>query len=316
MHLSSSLTYLLATQSVLTHAALTYITLEEHVAVPAFQKDYNAVGNVITKNATFALLNDCDTVNGTRLQSMNANGIRVQVMSAGPNPILLNQTAKVKKANDQLAQIRDANPSRFAAFCYLPMAFPRESAKELERCVKDLGMKGALIENHLLNGTYFDGTQFEPIWAMAEKLNVPIYLHPTYPAADDVLFIGGHFAPTDNDFSSVQAALMATSAWSWHTDTGYHFLRLFSAGVFEKYPKLKMILGHMGEAVPYMLDRTNALLSGNSSRATLMQTWQRNVWVTTSGFFGQNTTATLFRTTAKDRIMVSNALSCINAGYI
>lgn len=143
MHLSFPLTYLLAARSVFTHAALTYITLEEHVTVPAFQSDYNDIGNLITKNATLALLNDCDTKNGSRLQSMNANGIRVQVMSAGPNPILLNQTAKVKKANDQLAQIRDANPSRFAAFCYLPMAYPREAAKELERCVKDLGMKGS-----------------------------------------------------------------------------------------------------------------------------------------------------------------------------
>lgn len=125
------------------------------------------------------------------------------------------------------------------------MAYPDQAAMELERCVSQLGLVGALVDSHLLNETYYDDATFDPIWAMAVQLDVPIYLHPTYPRIEDVNSTLGRFKPEDNDWSGPTASVLGTSGYGWHVDAGLGFLRLWLGGAFDRFPGLKIVLGHM-----------------------------------------------------------------------
>jgi len=200
------------------------------------------------------------------------------------------------------------NTDRFRAFAGLPMAFPELAAAELERCVKELGMVGALIDTRLPNGTWYDGAAYTPFWAKAQELDVPIYLHPRLPSFESITDIGrGTFAPASpQDFSLFLAADLGTTAWAWHQEAGLHFLRLYSGGVFKAFPKLKVVFGHMGEIIPFMLERADAMLTPkNPDRLSLIDTYKQNVWITTAGFFSVNPLGTVLRNTAIDRIMYS-----------
>lgn len=290
--------------------SLIYITLEEHWVAPALEETFNA--NEATK-----LLRQADMVPGLftnlrdvgprRLANMTANRIRRQVVSHSSNPAALDKPSLVRQANDQLAANIANSTDRFSGFAYLPMAYPEVAAAELERCVRDLGFVGALVDTHLPNGTYYDGAAYRPFWAKAAELDVPVYLHPVWP--DPALYtdVGvGMYAPAPSmDYSLLTASLLGAAAWGWHQDAGMHFLRLYSAGVFEEFPALKIVLGHMGEVVPFMLERADPLLSTNASRLGLADTYARNVWITTSAFFSLNPLATVLRNTAVDRVLYS-----------
>ena len=186
------------------------------------------------------------------------------------------------------------------------MAMPGAAADELERCISHLGFVGALVDAHLPNNTYYDGPEFDRLWATLARLDVPIYLHPTYPRIEEVNGTSGLYTPDDRVYSQPLAAVLGTAGWGWHSDCGLQFLRLWLAGVFDKHPNLKIVLGHMGEMLPYMLARADDLLGPSKpTGATIPETYAKNVWVTTSGFFSLDPFTTLLRTTAKDRIMVS-----------
>lgn len=243
-----------------------------------------------------------------RLSNMTANNIRKQVVSHTTAPGALDQPDLVARANNELAAAIANNTDRFNAFAALPMAFPDAAAAELERCVKELGFVGALVDTHLPNGTYYDGVAYRPFWDKAEALDVPIYLHPTLPNVGNVTDIGvGIYAPASPlDFSLFMAADLGIVAWGWHQDAGLHFLRLYAAGVFAEFPRLKVVLGHMGEMIPFMLERADAFLSPqNTSRPSLIETWVQNAYITTAGFFSVNPMATILRNTAVERVMYS-----------
>ena len=253
-----------------------------------------------------------------RLGNMTEGDVEIQVVSVAVVPGVLNNTAIARESNDQLAAAiaASAYPDRFRAFAFLPIAQPDAAAQELERTVKQHGFLGALIDNHLDNGTFYDGPAYNVFWAKAQELDVPIYLHPTVPDSDSVFNINeGRYAPSGIPGDEVtynypldEAASLATGAWGWHIDVGSHFLRLYAAGVFDAFPRLKLVLGHMGEGVPFMLERADGILSPQAvsrGRASLVEVWGRNIWVTTSGFFSTNTMATVLRNTAVDKIMFS-----------
>jgi predicted TIM-barrel fold metal-dependent hydrolase len=294
-----------------TFSNLTYITLEEHWVSPAMANltQQNPVLGLLI-NGTFGpllgnYLRDIDTL---RLQNMTDNGIRMQVVSHASCPICMEYPDLVSQGNDQLASAVSKYPQRFRGFAFLPMADPAAAAAELERVVTKLGLVGALIDNRLANGSYYDGYQFWPVWAMAEKLNVPIYIHPSLPDPSEVTDIGtGIYAPAAPlNFPLFTSADLGTAAWGFHDTTGLHFLRLYTAGVFATFPNLKIILGHMGEMVPYMLERSDSFLSPrNTSQASLIDVYAKNVWITTAGFFSLNPMGTVLRNTAIDRIMYS-----------
>jgi predicted TIM-barrel fold metal-dependent hydrolase len=235
-------------------------------------------------------------VGAERVRLMDAAGIDVQVLShVGPGvQILPDDQAELaiavcREVNDWLAEVIAAHPDRFAGFAMLPTQSPGHAADELERTVRDLGFKGALINGHT-NGRYLDDPLFDVLLGRAESLGVPIYIHPTDPpqAVSDV-----YYAPFDSALITI---------WGWPVETGTHLLRLICAGVFDRHPELKIIVGHMGELLPYCYTRLNQgltladwLLAAQSKknqdvRRTAMLNnvgyyLRRNVFITSSGVF-------------------------------
>jgi predicted TIM-barrel fold metal-dependent hydrolase len=159
------------------------------------------------------------------------------------------------------------------------MQDPEEAASELTRCVTKLGFKGALISG-TINDRFLDDPVFEPVLAEAEKLGVPLYLHPAPPPAAvyDVYFRG---LPADI------AGSLATSAWGWHVETGLHCLRLVAAGVFDRFPKLQIIIGHMGENLPFSLARADNRLTPFTPhlQRRVRDYFLTNFHITTSAYF-------------------------------
>ncbi|KAH8797939.1 hypothetical protein F5884DRAFT_825483 [Xylogone sp. PMI_703] len=285
-----------------------FITLEEHFVTPVLANETinNPVLQLSLQVESPMVGQRLPDAGDLRLNNMTDNGIRKQVLSAGASPAAMNDTAGCMAANNQMAATVETHPDRFNAFAILPMSFPNEAAAELERAVTQLGFPGALIDNHLPNGTFYDGPEYDVFWAKAVELNVPIYVHPTFPDISAVTGFGGKYAPIDGDYIDPVAALLGTAAWGWHQSTGLHFLRLYSAGVFVRFPKLKIILGHMGEMLPFYLERADSFLTpANPDKPTLIDTYHQNIWVTTAGLFSTNPMATMLRNTAIDRIMYS-----------
>ena len=140
-------------------------------------------------------------------------------------------TAKAAEANDFLAAEIARRPDRYLGFAHIGLQDPAAAARELERCVKDLGFRGAMINGHT-NGHYLDERQFDPFWARAEELQVPIYLHPADPAQQYATY------------GSYKEITRAT--WGWGVETGTHVLRMVFGGVFDRVPKALLLLGHLG----------------------------------------------------------------------
>jgi 2,3-dihydroxybenzoate decarboxylase len=149
-----------------------------------------------------------------------------------------------RDANDRLADAVAKHPDRFAGFAALPTADPQAAARELERTVKELGFKGAMIHGHT-QGVFLDDKKFWPIFGAAAQLDVPIYLHPAMPHPEAAK---PYFAPYEE---------LQGSAWGFEIDTSCHFLRILFAGAFDAHPKLKIILGHLGEGLPFGMHRLN-----------------------------------------------------------
>ncbi|KAI4593800.1 hypothetical protein KJ359_008841 [Pestalotiopsis sp. 9143b] len=270
------------------------ITLEEHFLaegaddVKAFYSEQ--LGNIPELEAK---LSDLGPI---RLRSMDENNVSIQVISHGPGAM---GPFQCRAANDQLAAAVKSQPDRFAGFAVLPVADPDASAKELKRCIRELGFVGALIDNRSGN-TYYDGAEYEPLWAAAQELDVPIYLHPTWPTGEqlDLLYTG--------NFARSATLSLSASGWGWHSDVALHVLRLFAAGVFDRFPRLKIIAGHMGEMLPFMLDRIAQLSPRWGTRQRLFrEVYDANIWITTSGVWSVDPMATILRNTRIDKILYS-----------
>jgi predicted TIM-barrel fold metal-dependent hydrolase len=270
------------------------ITLEEHFfstgSIAAFEAKYSEQLKHLP-----GLASRLQDLGALRLQDMNAGGIQIQVISHGPGTL---STSQCRAANDQLATAVTENKSRFAAFAVLPMKEPEAAANELARCVRELGFVGALIDNHV-DGTYYDGGEYHPVFNAAQDLDVPIYLHPTWPSED--------MRPRyEGNFSDGAAASLGASGFGWHSETALHILRLFAAGVFDKFPRLKIIIGHFGEMLPFMLQRVCDLsVRWGHFERSFRQVWDENIWITTSGVWSLDPMACILRNTKIERILYS-----------
>ena len=213
---------------------------------------------------------------------MDAAGIDMQVLSLNSPGVeqadVAEQVAIARELNDFLADVVKKNPKRFAGFAALPVAAPEQAADELDRRVRQQGFKGTLINGHS-RGRYLDDKFFWPILERAEALNVPIYLHPTVPAKPvaDVLYGG---------FSPAVSGMFAAAGWGWHIETGVHLIRMILGGVFDRYPKLQVVVGHLGEGVPFMLPRLNRNLPTRMTKLArpLAAYLRENVHYTFAGF--------------------------------
>ena len=242
------------------------IALEEHYATPAFMKgpglalkaQAEAARDHPRVAAGYGKLIEqlCDLGRG-RITAMDAAGIDVQVLSlTSPGVEQLDAAEAVtlsREANDSLAEAVGRHLGRLAGFAALPTPAPQAAAGELERTVREHGFKGAMINGHS-RGRYLDDVFFWPILECAQELRVPLYLHPTPPpqAVIETSYIG-NYAPE-------VAALLSTAAWGWHIDTAIHVLRLILCGAFDRYPGLQLIIGHLGEGLPFMLPRIELAL--------------------------------------------------------
>jgi predicted TIM-barrel fold metal-dependent hydrolase len=216
-----------------------------------------------------------------RLKEMDEARIDVQVLShQAPSSQKLPADVAVavtRRANNRLAAVIAAHPTRFAGFAALPTADPEAAADELERSVTELGFKGAMIHG-LADGVFVDAKRFWPIFARAEKLDVPIYLHPSVPHPQ---VMDAYYKDYAQDFPMVIRA-----AWGYTVETATQAIRLVLSGVFEAHPNLKIILGHLGETLPFLVWRIDHALSRPGQKSvSFRDIFCNNFYITTSGNF-------------------------------
>ncbi|MDR3695489.1 amidohydrolase family protein [Mucilaginibacter sp.] len=284
------------------------VTLEEHITFPELvdklpqeAKDKDYIGQ---SPAMQRMANKLADIDGERLQSMDENGITVQVLSvAGAGADLLDAAhgpTFARQYNDAIAERIAAHPDRFRAFAHLPTTNPEAAADELERTVKNYRFCGALI-NGLTNDEFLDDEKYAPIFARAEELDVPIYLHPGLPpkAVFDAYY---------SNLPKQAGPFLSIAGWGWHSETALHTLRLIVSGTLDKYPHLKLIIGHMGEMLPMMMVRTDKMFGidqGGNNQRSIIQTLRDQVHITTSGLFSLPPLQTAIDTFGIDNIMFS-----------
>ncbi len=236
-----------------------------------------------------------------RLREMEKTGIDMQVLSLTTGVEQFDAsdgTAMARKTNDELSKVVKKYPQKFAGFAALAPQDPGAAADELERAVKELGLKGVKINSHI-RGEYLDDEKYWVIFERAEKLGVPIYLHPRSPSPD---MLKPYLA-----YPGLAGAVLGFAA-----ETSLHAIRLILSGVFDKYPGLKIILGHLGEALPFWLWRIDnrylkeRIASDPRARKlekTPSQYFKDNFLVTTSGMLWQPALLCTYLALGADRIL-------------
>ena len=252
------------------------IALEEHFMSPGLTDYWQATMADVPRpiyDKIYAALTDFDDI---RLKAMDEAGVAKAVLSvAGPGVQVETNTAVANKAaaeaNDFLAEKIARHPTRYEGFAHIALQDPNAAARELERCVK-MGFKGAMINGHSI-GHYLDERQFDPFWAKAEELGAPIYLHPADPVEQ---------YSTYGDYNEIKRA-----TWGWGVETGTHALRMIFGGVFDRFPKALLLLGHLGETLPYLLWRidSRAKLYGVKLKREPSDYIKENIAVTLSGMY-------------------------------
>lgn len=271
------------------------IALEEHFDTGLFKADD------LHDNLPPHLHEKLHDLGDKRVKDLDNGKCGLQVLShvGGPTPV-----KECIESNNKLAAACKEHPNRLAGWANLPMQEPEAAVKELDRAVKELGFVGALLNNHTETGELYDDEKFWPVFERAAELDVPIYIHPTYPADNLVDHYKGNFSP-------ISRIMMSTAGWGWHSETGLHILRLFGAGLFDKYPKLSIIIGHMGELIPHMFDRICngsrnwAKADGSKYERDLRTVWKESIWVTTSGMFTLPPLKCLLEYSEKSHVMFS-----------
>ena len=236
-----------------------------------------------------------------RIEAMDADGIDVQLLSVTSPGVQVYDAVEgsdlAQSTNERLAEACRAFPDRLAGLATIAPQDPAGAARELERAVKQLGLKGALINSHT-KGEYLDEPKFWGIFETAQALDVPVYIHPRVPPADMV----GPF----QKYFGLEAA-----AFGFPIDASLHALRLILSGVFDDYPRLKIVLGHMGEGLPFWLPRIDKKIALFQSiqkperelRKKPSEYFLENFWVTTSGMNYEAPIELAHRVVGADRML-------------
>ena len=272
------------------------IAIEEHYLDPEVE---TYLGNLPSDGQTRDRLID---LGADRLKEMDTNGIDIQVLSHCPPGAQAFAPAEAAvlgaRVNDRLFDFISTIPDRFAAFATLPTTDPEACADELERCVTKLGFKGAMIHG-LTNGVFIDDKRYWPIFERAAALDVPIYIHPGKPHP---AVIDAYYKDYREDFPTIVAA-----GWGFTVETATAGLRLVLSGVFDKYPKLKIIMGHLGEGLPFSMWRINHAMSkemlSNKNDARFRELFTEHFYVTTSGNFSTPALLCTIMEMGADRVM-------------
>ncbi len=257
------------------------IALEEHYADPKVQAYAKVTGGPAPIGSAHAqLLQRVNDLGEIRLKLMDEAGIDMQVLSHIPSPLQQIEAASAiplaTATNNYMHEAVLRHPKRFAGFAALPTQDANAAADELERCVNKLGFKGAMIHGRT-QGVFHDHPRFHPIFERAQALDVPIYIHPG-PPHEAVA------AAYYNDYLKDFPAL-ASAAWGFTIDTASQILRMILSGMFDKYPKLKIIVGHLGEGMPFLVDRVDEAVNRGGKQVAFKEIFCNNFWITTSGHF-------------------------------
>ncbi|WP_433153667.1 amidohydrolase family protein [Actinomadura nitritigenes] len=281
---------------------MTYIALEEAFAIPELAARQPAAEMRIRVTSDYAQMCGRTLVDFERhrLPDMDANGIDVQVLSltvpgiqADTDPAAARDNARF--ANDFLAEVVAAHPARFQGFAALPTQDPDAAVAELTRAVRELGFRGALVNDHT-HGRYLDDPSYDELWGAFEELGVPLYLHPGSVPLDDWRVMAGR-------------PEMYGASWSWQAETGGHAMRLVYAGVFDRHPEATLILGHLGEFLPFQksrLDSRYATLSVEEPLERMPSAYiGSNILLTTSGVLAPEAVQAAVLTAGEDAVMFS-----------
>jgi predicted TIM-barrel fold metal-dependent hydrolase len=243
-----------------------------------------------------------------RIREMDQHGMEMMILSLNAPAVQAIPDASradeiARRANDVLAEEVAKRPDRFRGLAALPMQSAELATRELERCVRELGFVGALVNGFSQIGDgeraiYYDLPQYRPFWSAVEKLDVPFYLHPRNPLPTDAVIYEGHpwlLGPT----------------WAFAQETAVHALRLMGSGLFDEYPRLQIILGHMGEGLPYSMwriDNRNAWVKARPkypAKRKIVDYFRENFHLTTSGNFRTQTLIDAMLEIGADRILFS-----------
>ena len=280
------------------------IALEEHFAIEPTLGDSQVFGAHVWPVLRHRLID----IQETRLAAMDKNGIEMMILSLNAPAIQAIHDTKTaiavaKQANDVLADEVRKRPARFAAFAALPMQEPEAATAELTRCVKELGFVGALVNGFSNIGTpdnvtYYDLPQYRPFWRAVEALDVPFYLHPRNPLPSWTRQYEGH-------------NWMLGPNWAFAAETAVHALRLIGSGLFDECPKLKMVLGHLGEGIPVQLwriDGRNGWMKAPHkypAKNGVGHYFRKHFYLTTSGNFHTPSLVNAMTEMTADRVMFS-----------
>ncbi len=278
------------------------IAIEEHFLTPDFfPPDVNLSGPRLRE--IHRRLRDVDE---ERLEGMDENGIEFALLSLNSPGIQseldpAEAVRKAKLANDQLYRIIERFPNRYGGFAAVAMQDPHAAASELSRCVHEFGFKGVMIHGYsnrdsITTGEYLDEPQFLPFWERAEELGTPVYLHPRGPLPSQLRIYDGH------------PELMA-AVWAFTVETGTHALRIIMSGLFDRFPKLQLILGHLGETLPFAVGRIDYCMrqgrGGIELSKSVAEYLAENCYFTTAGNFSTVALLSTILSVGSDRVMFS-----------
>jgi gamma-resorcylate decarboxylase len=279
------------------------IILEEHFALPDTIDDSK---QYFSPAAWPEFRHRLVDIHETRLAQMDQHGIELCILSLNAPAIQSVWDRRraidlAKQSNDYIAEQVAKNPKRFQALAALPMQDPDESARELTRCVKELGFRGALVNGFSQvdaedSAVFYDLPQYWPFWGVVEQLDVPFYLHPRLPLASRAQHYEGH-------------PWLYGPAWAFAAETSIHALRLMASGMFDRYPQITVILGHLGENIPAHIWRSDHRLKkmpmGIPAKQPLADYLRNNFYLTTSGNFRDQTLVEVVSEIGADRVLFS-----------
>jgi len=280
------------------------IALEEHFATATTLGDSQVFGAHVWSQLGPRLLD----IQDMRLREMDEHGVEMMILSLNAPAVqaihdVKRAIAVAREANDVLAAEVRKQPDRFAAFAALPMQDPQAAAAELTRCVKELGLVGALVNGFSQIGapdnvTYYDLPQYRPFWRAVEALDVPFYLHPRNPLPNWSKAYEGH-------------TWLLGPNWAFHAETAVHALRLIGSGLFDECPKLQIVLGHLGEGIPiylWRIDGRNGWMRAPHKYAAkhgVGHYFRKHFHLTTSGNFSTPALVNAMTEMGADRVMFS-----------
>jgi 2,3-dihydroxybenzoate decarboxylase len=271
------------------------IALEEHFLSPGFDEYWRSTVGTVDPKILAGVQTRLADFGERRLTAMDEAGIARAVLSiAGPGVQSEHDAPtavrRAREANDFLAKEAQKRPDRYSGFGHLPMQDPQAAAAELERCMRELKFAGAMINGHT-NGQYLDHPSLHAFWERAQALGAPIYIHPNDPVAP---------SPALEGYNGLRRA-----TWEWGFETGSHALRLVFGGLFDRFPRAKVVLGHLGETLPYLLWRfdSRAKLYGVKLNKQPSDYIKENILVTTSGMCSAEPLNCAITALGLDRVM-------------